>query len=133
MSNATKLFEYQVRATDRTTIRNIMVRADTSASTLILAGLSNQEATDLTSPNTFSIVIEGRGGPKSKKSHARTVTVIMTAAGAGLSVGSRVVVPVFRISRWASYVEGQTGTYAGVGCRYLSKMEGLPDSSGMIR
>lgn len=130
MSNAARLYRYQARTSDGSAIRNIRVRADTSAATLTLGGQSNAEPASGGGSNNLLVVIQGRGGPKSKISHARTVTVRMTQAGGGLSIGSTVIVPVFQVARWEGYSVGQVGTIAGFACVCTVKTDGSPTTAG---
>jgi hypothetical protein len=133
MSNTSRLYLYQTLAKDGAANRNLFVRADTSATGLALGGLGNNEAVPGSPGNIIMAVIEGRGGPKSKTAHARTVTVVMTGAVGDLGVGSRVRVPVFQRSRWNSYQVGQSGTYQGASCVCVAKTDGSPDITGRSR
>lgn len=130
MPNTSRLWRYQISSSDNSLVRNVLVRADTSANTLILASVTNSEPAALNANQTFNIVLQGRGGAKSKISYARTVTVVMTAAAAPLTVGSRAIIPVFRRDRFASYSVGQTGTYLGGACQCIGKSDGVPSASG---
>lgn len=130
MPNASRLYRYGIIMADATTIRVIFVRADAQSDSLILNAQQNLEQQSLSPPNTMALVIQGRGGPKAKTSYARTVTVVMTAAAGGLSVGSRAIIPVFRLSRFNLYAVDQVGTYLGGACRCIAKTEGFPTVRG---
>ena len=130
MPNATRLFRYSVVTTDGNTTRNMRVRADVSAITLVLGSSSNTEPNVLASNLTFEVILQGRGGPKTKISYARSVTIRMAAAAPPLSVGSLVVVPIFRRDAWNPMRVGQAGTYMGAACVCVAKKDGSPDVRG---
>jgi hypothetical protein len=49
----------------------------------------------------------------------RTVTIRMTAAGAGLAVGSVIRLPWFVDSTWQALADGATGTYQTFACELV--------------
>lgn len=56
----------------------------------------------------------------------RVVTVELTADGTGatgdyLGEGTRFTIPVFQESVYNGYSKGQTGTYLGIACKFVSK------------
>jgi hypothetical protein len=128
--NSSRLYRYNIFASDGTTAKQVLVRADVSASTLILAGQANAEPSTTSAPNRLRLIIQGRGGPKAKVSYARSVAIVMTGSVAPLSVGSRVIVPVFQVGRFNSYAIGATGTYLGAACQCIAKTDGIPDVRG---
>lgn len=130
MSNASRIFNYRIFNSGGAGTFGIFVRADINANTLILNGVTNADPGATTAGTTFRIILPGRGGPRAKTAHARTVTIVMTAAGADLSVGSRVTIPVFAIANWSTYRVGQVGTFNGFACRCVFKQDGSPSNSG---
>lgn len=58
----------------------------------------------------------------------RRVTIEFTADGTGaqedFTEGKRLTLPVFQASVWDGYAKGQTGTYQGVACKFVSKQQG---------
>lgn len=130
MSNTSRLFRYGIRDSSSNAVSNFYVRADTESLTLGAGAIQNLEGAAIAATRTFNIVIASKGGPKSKVSFARSVTVRMLASVGGLSVGSLVTVPVFRSDRWVGYSPGLVTVYRGVSCVVVSTMDGSPVVGG---
>lgn len=130
MPNESRLWRYEVSASNRAFRRHVFVRADISASSLASAAVVNTEPVAIAAQNTLRIVLQGRGGPKAKISHARSVTVVMTEASPPLSIGSRAVIPIFREDRFGQFQVGEVASYLGVLCRIVDKADGSPDVNG---
>jgi len=130
MSNSSRIYRYRVMSSNGSTEQTVFVRGDVDASSLVLNGRTNAEPASQALDRTTRIILQGRGGPKSKISHARSVTVIVSSVSGGGATGRRVVVPVFSMSNWRAYRVGQVGTIGGLTCECVAVEDGLPNVFG---
>lgn len=110
-------YEQNTRATN---IWGCRVQPETKG--LTLNGVANAYPTgDLTVGLPTLDIRQGKRGFGLK---SRTVTVELTADGtgeyAGYKSGRQFTVPVFQLSVWNGYAPGQTGTYVGAACKFIS-------------
>jgi len=99
-------------------------RAQPESKGLTLDGVANAYPTDGVTEGLPKIRL--RKGKREFGPTVRTVTVRMTAAPTGpqadyLGLGSLLTIPVFQQSTWASYGEGQTGTYLSTAVEFVGK------------
>ena len=130
MSNSSRLFRYRLAAGDGSSLRVFFTRADVNSATLILNGVTNAEPAVVALSGQYRVIIPSRGGNKTKVAYARSVTIKMLAAGGGLSIGSRVIVPVFQFTIWTQYRRDQVGTYNGISCICTDINPGSPQNNG---
>ena len=95
-------------------IHKIKVQPETK--TLSLGGQANAYATD-----PIDSVPSAKVSSSKRKIGItpRTVTIKMTAAGAGLSVGSVIRLPWFVGSTWNGLADGAVGTYQTFACELV--------------
>lgn len=95
-------------------IHKIKVQPETK--TLTLGGQANAYAADPIDSVPSAKVSSSR---RQLGITPRTVTIRMTAAGAGLSVGSVIRVPWFVDTTWNALADGAVGTYQGIACELV--------------
>lgn len=101
------------------------VRVQPESKGLTLGGTAN--AYPSTDPAAGTPTLNLRRGRRAQGIIPRTATVRLTADGTGptgdyLGQGTTHVVPVFTQTAWDAYgPKGQTGTYLGIACVFVSK------------
>lgn len=105
--------------TNRGLITNIRVQDETVACTI--NGVANDEPTGDRTGGLPSAKVSG--GRREIGINARTVTLILTAAKAGYTVGKPLTIPALTSDFYDACETGETGTYLGVACEVIGRSD----------
>jgi hypothetical protein len=108
------------------------VDADSDITTLTFRSVANvQPATSLPT-NTFSIQFPIRAGNKGRLIRARVVLIRLTQANDQNAVGRRAWIPVLSPVTFELWQAGDAGSWKGLSCVLVRKVDGCPDIGGQF-
>lgn len=130
MSGPRESYRYLFLASDGTTSRTAFVECDADVTSLVLGGLQNTQPPAPSAANLFRMRFSAAYSPKGKVARARLALIEFTAGLPPGRVTRRTWVPVLTISRYNSYVVGQSGSWLGLPVKLVQKVDGSPDIRG---
>lgn len=125
-------FRYGFLMSDGSTVRRCFIECDADAASLVLAGLSNAQASVPAANQLMNALIPVYKGTRSDLFRARSVRIRFTGALPPNRQSPLLWVPVFNNSTFETYRVGQTGTFRGLPVELVQKIDGVPSRNGAL-